>query len=108
MTAEPVTPEIVGLTAEFPVEFSDPSDALFTWEWDDMHMPFALAPLACDWAIMLGNQFEAWRTPEFTDYPLERRATTWNGYAYYGFRRLAQGAEREAWMQAEREKQENP
>jgi phosphohistidine swiveling domain-containing protein len=98
MTAEPVTPEIVGLTAEFPVEFSDPSDALFTWEWDDMHMPFALAPLACDWAIMLGNQFEAWRTPEFTDYPLERRATTWNGYAYYGFRRLAQGAEREAWM----------
>ncbi|HEY2916484.1 MAG TPA: PEP-utilizing enzyme [Candidatus Limnocylindrales bacterium] len=98
MTTEPVAPDVVGVSDDFPVTFQDPSDLEFTWEWDDMHMPFALSPLACDWAVMLGNQFEAWRTPEFAGYPLERRATTWNGYAYYGFRRTAEGPERDAWI----------
>jgi rifampicin phosphotransferase len=98
MTAETAAPEVVGLSAEFPVEFSDPSDAEFTWEWDDMHMPFAVTPLSGDWALMLGNQFDSWRTPEFADYPLERRARTWNGYVYYGFKRTADGPEREAWV----------
>ena len=39
---------------EFPVTFDDPADALVSWERDDMHMPFALTPLAGDfirWCI---------------------------------------------------------
>ena len=33
---------------DFPVEFDDPAILELTWDRDDMHMPFALAPLAAD------------------------------------------------------------
>jgi len=53
--------------SDFPVEWPDPQDELLTWEFDDMHMPFALPPLSIDYARTLASGFnppyEAWGLP---------------------------------------------
>jgi phosphohistidine swiveling domain-containing protein len=89
-------PTVVGVGPDFPVEFSEPFHARITWEWDDMHMPFALTPLAGDWAEMIGNSFDSWKFEFGGDYPSRSYARVWNGYAYYGFSPNATPAEREA------------
>ena len=40
--------------ADFPVAWPNPDDARLTWERDDMHMPFPLAPLAVDFVHVIG------------------------------------------------------
>ncbi|MEA2652985.1 MAG: rifampicin phosphotransferase [Chloroflexota bacterium] len=65
----------------FPIEWVDPSDATLAWEWDDMHMPRALAPLAGDWVRVLGAGMAYGYRRLGT--PAEVRVRIWNGYAYF-------------------------
>ena len=59
MTIEGVGATTVGLDdPAFPVTFSDPAQADLMWEWDDMHMPFALTPLAGDFVLAVGSGFD--------------------------------------------------
>jgi pyruvate,water dikinase len=88
--------EIVGVSEAFPVEFAEPDQALMTWEWDDMHMPFAQAPLSGDWSIVIGNSFPAWKVELGFDSPGRSRSAVWNGYTYYAYDPNAPEAERAA------------
>jgi pyruvate,water dikinase len=91
------TPEIVGISDDFPIEFDDPSDAEIEWEWDDMHMPFPVAPLSGDWAIAIGRAFDSWKSGLGIDYPSRGYGRVWNGYVYYGFRTNYPAEEKDAW-----------
>lgn len=65
----------------FPVEWHDPADAELTWEWDDMHAPQALAPLAADYMATLASGINPmW---ERFGLPLRSPYRTINGYAYF-------------------------
>ena len=66
---------------DFPVTWLDPSDAELTWEWDDMHMPAALTPLAGDYVLTMGSGFAYGY--ERLGVPAEIRTRVWNGYAYF-------------------------
>jgi pyruvate,water dikinase len=75
----------VELPPDFPVEFADPSDADESWERDDMHLPFALTPLAADQIRhVLGASFN--RYYAHFGLPRRGRAGVWNGWAYFAFR----------------------
>lgn len=77
-------------TSDFPVTWREPGDAELSWEWDDMHMPNALAPLAQDYAHVVEQGF-AYRYVRL-EMPFEVLARVWNGYAYFASRRsLADG-----------------
>jgi len=68
-------------SVDFPVEFDDPSDAELTWDWDDMHTPYALTPLAAEYIRTLGGGFnDRYRLFEF---PQRLKTAIWNGYAYF-------------------------
>ena len=86
--------EIVGVSPDFPVEFADPAHAELTWEWDDMHMPFALTPLSADWVRVVGQGFGAWKEGLEAELPSRTHTAIWNGYAYFGFDPGAEGEER--------------
>ena len=68
----------------FSLDVVDVADLARTWELDDMHMPFALTPLASDYiTTALGKSF---------DHHYERfggtqrlTARVWHGWAYFGF-----------------------
>ena len=92
----PGTTELVGVGPDFPVEFDDPADAALTWEWDDMHMPFALAPLAADWTRVTGQGFGSWKAYFRIDLPSRTLTAIWNGYAYFAYDPGAEGEQREA------------
>jgi phosphohistidine swiveling domain-containing protein len=94
-TPPDAAPEIVGVSAAFPVEFAEPFHAALSWEWDDMHMPFALAPLAGDWARIIGRSFDAWKIDLAPDIPSRGFGAVWNGYAYFAHAPNAEGEERE-------------
>lgn len=66
---------------DFPVVWLEPADAESTWEWDDMHMPSALAPLAADYVRTLSSGF-AYRYHRL-DVPATMLVRVWNGYAYF-------------------------
>ena len=83
----------------FPTEWIDPSDAGLTWEWDDMHMPRALAPLAGDYVRTMASGFAYSYRKLGT--PAEIRVRIWNGYAYFGLATDVPETERPA-MWAER------
>lgn len=73
--------------AEFPIVWEDPSDAELSWEWDDMHMPTPLSPLAGDYvrfAITAGFGYRFARI----GLPLRGRCRIINGYAYLSFQYL--------------------
>ena len=42
-------------TDDFPITWVEPDDAELTWEWDDMHMPTAVTPLAGDYNLLMGT-----------------------------------------------------
>lgn len=65
----------------FPIEWDDPSDASLAWEWDDMHMPRALAPLAGDWVRVLGAGMGY--AYQRLGTPAEVRVRIFDGYAYF-------------------------
>jgi pyruvate,water dikinase len=71
-------------TDAFPFEWLEPADAELSWEWDDMHMPFALSPLAGDYVKVIGEGF-AYRY-ERLELPMRVLARVWNGYAYFAVR----------------------
>ena len=64
---------------DFPVAWLEPADAESTWEWDDMHMPMAVAPLGADYVRTLASGFA------YGYQRLEIRAEilvrVWNGWA---------------------------
>ena len=69
---------------EFPIEFANPADAARTWERDAMHLPFAVTPLAADWATkIIGASFEPYYR-QFGWNPTQA-GRNWNGYTYYTF-----------------------
>ena len=70
--------------ADFPIVFDDPADAELAWHRDDMHMPFAMPPLAADWVRRaIGASFNLYFA-EF-DSPQRIRGGVWNGYGYYSY-----------------------
>lgn len=95
-TTETTETPIVGVGPDFPVVFEDPAHARLTWEWDDMHMPFANTPLAADWTRVCGQGFGAWKEGLEAELPARTLTAIWNGYAYFAFDPGATGAEREA------------
>ncbi|HJP90220.1 MAG TPA: PEP-utilizing enzyme [Candidatus Limnocylindrales bacterium] len=88
---------------DFPVVFDDPADALETWERDDMHMPFALTPLAADFIrYCVGGGFN----PQYEAFGVKQRLHTgiWHGWAYFSWRANVPESEAEAasaqWVEA--------
>jgi phosphohistidine swiveling domain-containing protein len=65
----------------FPIDWANPADAEKTWEWDDMHMPMCLTPLAGDYAVLLaeGDAYGSRRM----GIPFEFRGQVIHGYVYY-------------------------
>jgi phosphohistidine swiveling domain-containing protein len=90
---------------DFPITWEEATDPEVTWEWDDMHMPFALAPLAADYVRVLGLGFNQCYEI-FGDFPQRWLCRVWNGYAYFGHRHNVPEADREAlsarWLQVMR------
>lgn len=68
------------MTEEFPVTWEDPSDPELPWEWDDMHTPGVLAPLASDYTQAIARGM----TYRFEHFGLPKRVLCRivNGYAY--------------------------
>jgi pyruvate,water dikinase len=93
---QPETRQILGGPIEdFPFQFDRPEDANETWERDDMHMPFALTPLAEDFIRhMVGASFN----PYYEQFgaPQRNYAGIWNGWAYFSFRRNVTADEADA------------
>jgi phosphohistidine swiveling domain-containing protein len=92
VTVQDPSPQTVGVDdPAFPVQFDDPSDAELTWEWDDMHMPFALTPLAGDFILGIGSGFDdpniRYSNVGFGVFPQRWHCAIWNGYAYFAIQR---------------------
>lgn len=73
--------------SDFPIIWDEPGDAELSWEWDDMHMPAALAPLAQDYVRVVAQGF-AYRY-ERLEVPYQVLGRVFNGYAYFSDRRDA-------------------
>ncbi|HET7520157.1 MAG TPA: PEP-utilizing enzyme [Candidatus Limnocylindria bacterium] len=65
----------------FAFEWERESDARYSWEWDDMHMPEALSPLSGDYVRCMGQGF-AYRYAQL-GVAVDIEARVWNGYAYF-------------------------
>jgi phosphohistidine swiveling domain-containing protein len=92
---------------EFPIDAGDPAVMERTWERDDMHMPFPLAPLASDYITrILGASFNHHYERFGGTQTLEARV--WHGYAYFGFSWNLPEAEEDAakarWTEVTRER----
>jgi phosphohistidine swiveling domain-containing protein len=101
MTAEDPSPATVGLDdPAFPIDFDDPADIELAWEWDDMHMPFALTPLSGDFVRVVGSGFDdpniRYSDAGFGAFPQRWHCAVWNGYAYFAIRRNYSQEERPA------------
>lgn len=85
-TRDDATPAEPAGTPDFPIEFEQPGDELISWEWDDMHMPFAMTALAGDYVkeLIAGGMNEHYR---LFDFPQRMRCTIWHGYSYFGLQR---------------------
>ncbi|MEO8272466.1 MAG: PEP-utilizing enzyme [Chloroflexota bacterium] len=69
---------------DFSLDIVDPVDLARTWELDDMHMPYALTPLASDYITKaLGASFN--HHYELFGGSQTLAARVWHGYAYFGF-----------------------
>jgi len=66
---------------DFPFEWLEARDAELTWEWDDMHMPQALTPLAGDYVLLMTQGFGYGY--DRLELPIEIKSRIWNGYAYF-------------------------
>lgn len=83
------------VAAEFSLDAVDPADLDVTWERDDMHMPFALKPLAADYITKtLGRSFN--HHYERFGGPQRLEGRVWHGYAYFGFEWNVPTAEEDA------------
>ncbi len=93
MRPEPLQPPG---TDAFPFAWRDPGDASLTWEWDDMHTPVALSPLAGDYFELISEGF-SYRYQKL-DIPARVVGRVWNGYAYVAFDWAVPKDEQEATM----------
>ena len=80
MRPEPLQPPG---TDAFPFAWRDPGDASVSWEWDDMHTPFALSPLAGDYFELVSEGF-SYRYQKL-EIPARVLGRVWNGHAYFAF-----------------------
>ena len=91
--------------ATFPIAWEEATDPELTWDWDDMHMPFALAPLAADYIRVLGAGFNLCYEI-FGGFPQRWLCRVWNGYAFFAHQANVPDADREAlaarWLQVMR------
>ena len=78
----------------FPIAWREPEDAELTWEWDDMHMPTAVTPLAGDYNILMGGGFAYGY--ERMSVPFEVLTRVWNNYTYFAWRMNVSESERAA------------
>lgn len=90
---------------DFSLDVVDPADLARTWEIDDMHMPYALTPLAADYiAKALGASFNHHYELFGASQTLEARV--WHGWAYFGFSwnvpEAEEDAAKERWTQVNR------
>ena len=81
---ETQVPPAVTAPPDFPVTWPVASDAELTWEFDDMHTPSCLAPLAGDYGHVVGQGF-GYRYDRL-GLPIEARSRVANGYLYFSFR----------------------
>ena len=85
----------------FPIAWEEPTDPEHVWTWDDMHMPFALAPLAEDYIRTLALGFNA-PYEAFGGFPQRWYGRVWNGYAYFAhvnpLPEAERAANRERWL----------
>ncbi|MEO5703356.1 MAG: PEP-utilizing enzyme [Candidatus Limnocylindrales bacterium] len=91
----------------FPLDAIDPADLEITWERDDMHMPYALTPLASDYVEhTIGASFN-YHHQRFGG-PQTLLGRVWHGYAYFGFSwnvpTEQEDATKERWTQALRDR----
>ncbi len=68
---------------DFPFEFATPFEAELSWDWDDMHMPYALTPLAAEYVRILGSGMNGRYT--LFDFPQRWYVNVWNGYGYFAW-----------------------
>jgi rifampicin phosphotransferase len=88
-------PQVFTGSPDFPVEFADPTDAELTWEWDDMHWPQAMTPLAADFGrYCIGAGLFEWA--EMFGGPRRMLTRVWNGWAYFAPRWMVAEEDREA------------
>jgi phosphohistidine swiveling domain-containing protein len=90
----PPGPSAPASTTDFPLTWSDPSDAERTWRHDDMHAPFCLAPLAWDYGELISGGF-AYRYERLA-LPIDMRAQVFNGYLYFSWKGLVPESEEDA------------
>jgi pyruvate,water dikinase len=68
----------------FAFEWREPGDAELSWEYDGMHFPSALTPMAADYAETMAQGFE-YRYQRL-GVRMEILCHVWNGYAYFAAR----------------------
>lgn len=68
---------------DFPVEWPDPADLQLTWEFDDMHAPQALAPLAADYMAAVAQGVNP--SYEYFGSRMRVRFRSINGYGYFAW-----------------------
>jgi rifampicin phosphotransferase len=74
-------PSPAAASPDFPIEWLTPHDAELSWEWDDMHMPMSVAPLAADYVRTLASGFAYGY--QRLGIPVEILVRVLNGYAYF-------------------------
>jgi len=82
------------MSDDFPVDFAEPGHADLTWEWDDMHMPFALAPLAADYVRAIAHGLN--EPYVRLGFPQRSHIAVWNAYAYFAYEPNVSDEERPA------------
>ena len=65
----------------FPITWDDPGEAELSWEWEEMHCPHPLPPLAGDYMLTAIQDGFNYRLAKF-DIPLRFRGRLVNGYLY--------------------------
>ncbi|MGH2452208.1 MAG: PEP-utilizing enzyme [bacterium] len=79
------------MTDEFPVTWEDPSDPDLSWEWDDMHTPGILTPLAGDYSRIISHGI-TYRFERF-GVPIRFHCRIFNGYAFFAEQILVPASE---------------
>jgi phosphohistidine swiveling domain-containing protein len=72
---------VEGQDGEFPVEWTDPSEADLEWAWDDMHFPRALTTLSGDYMTEVLVEGMNYRY-ERAQLPVHSYCRAFNGYIY--------------------------
>jgi pyruvate,water dikinase len=81
----------------FSFAWREPNDADLSWEWDSMHFPAALTPLAGDYSETIAQGFE-YRYQRL-GVRMDILGRVWNGYAYFAAKFGVPGAEVAAEME---------